>query len=300
MLDIDIPAIRAEAKSRWKREQATRSGLFDIIGQSVPWWVIIIGMGLAALSAAHTAGVFSQLSPVGYAGPFVVEFVLLWAAFSRVVAKAERSSLSSALRVLEALAFVMALIANGIGALDRVSAESGIDTLSFDAILQQFSALPIRTQAGVVVIPLFALFIPVGTWVAGEGIAELLMRGRHAADKLETLWAEVERGELYRAFYEAYLDAGARPVEARRQAAMISTGFIAEVSGVLSVTSDMPRQDSGPKASPKLDKAKQLLSQNPGWHDTSTRELEAQTGISRNVWSEAKREINQNGNGHHQ
>lgn len=293
--EIDIGATRDEAKRRWKQEQITRGGILDTIAQTVPWWVIIIGTGLAALSAGHTAGVFNQLSPVGYLGPFVVEFTLLWAAFSRVVSADEQSRLSKPLRILEALAFTMALIANGVGALDRISAMGGIASLSAATILQQFGGLPIITQAGIVIIPLFALFIPVGTWVAGESIAGLLVRGRKAGERMEAQWAEVERGVLYRAFFEAYVQKGLKPNDAKRQAGLVATGFMQHGQRV-ALSSDSA-VTPGDKPLTKREEARRLLAENPDWHALPLRELEARTGIDHNTWSIAK---STNGNGKHE
>jgi hypothetical protein len=297
-LPLDLAVVRSRAKETWKREQMIRGGILDTIAQTVPWWVVIIGTGMMALSMAHTAGVFNQLSPVGYAGPFVVEFALLWAAFSRVASRAGEGGLSRSLRILETLAFIVALIVNAVGALDRVSAVSGIDTLSFEAITRQFGALPIRTQAAIIVIPLFALFIPIGTLVAGEGIAGLLMRGRKSSDKLEAQWNEVERGVLYRAFFEAYVQAGLKPGEARRQATLTANGFVeAKTSRDTTVTGSDSSDRNRDRSLSKRDEARRLLADNPDLHGLSLRQLEAQTGIDRQSWAVVKSENNHNGNG---
>jgi hypothetical protein len=295
-LPLDLAVVRSRAKETWKREQMIRGGILDTIAQTVPWWVVIIGTGMMALSMAHTAGVFNQLSPVGYAGPFVVEFALLWAAFSRVASRAGEGGLSRSLRILETLAFIVALIVNAVGALDRVSAVSGIDTLSFEAITRQFGALPIRTQAAIIVIPLFALFIPIGTLVAGEGIAGLLMRGRKSSDKLEAQWNEVERGVLYRAFFEAYVQAGLKPGEARRQATLTANGFVEAKAGQDRVGQGGTAVGQLEGQSPsKRDAARRLLAENPDMSGLSLRQLAERTGIDKNVWHAVKSENNHNG-----
>lgn len=195
------------------------------IADSVPWWLIIIAGGLFALSAGHTAGVFNQLSPVGYAGPFVVEFSLLWAAFARVGAKADHTITSLTLRGLEILAFIMAIGANAIGAITHVATQAGISEFSFAKMLAQFGSLPIATQAGIVFTPLFALFVPIGTWVAGEGLATLILKQRTGGGDLEQQWRDVERVELYRAFYSELVNQGMVAVEARRRAESLSAGL---------------------------------------------------------------------------
>lgn len=195
---IDIESIANRRKRQWMIESAKHRSIQERVALTVPWWLIIIAAGLFALSASHTAGVFFQLSSVGYAGPFVVEFALLWAAFGRVTSSRRTSS---AMRVLEVLAFIMALLANGIGSVARVASMAGIDQLSTSAIFAAYGKLPVTTQAYILFVPLFALFIPVGTWVAGEGLASLVMIQRREGSEMEKRWAEVQVPQLAQALY---------------------------------------------------------------------------------------------------
>lgn len=223
LAEIDLNALASKAKAAWMVQAKKSITIQERIAVSIPWWLIIIAGGLFALSAGHTAGVFFQLSPVGYAGPFVVEFSLLWAAFARK-AKTGGASISLALRSLEFLAFVTAIAVNGIGAITRIAERTGIANLSSSALMQQFGTLPLGTQFEIIFVPLFALLIPIGTWVAGEGIASLFLTERRAGSVLEQRWREVEREELRRAFYVVfarYLE----PMDAKQRADLMSAGL---------------------------------------------------------------------------
>lgn len=222
---IDIDTIIERRKRAWMKEARKSISVQERIAVSVPWWLLVIAGGLFGLSASHSVGVFFQLSPLGYFGPFVVEFALLWAAFARQTTKQEGSKTSWMLRTLEALAFVMAIGVNLIGAINRVAELAKIDTFSFDKIVAQFSALPVTTQGVMLFVPLFALFVPIGTWVAGESLAILFLKQRQSGGLMAEKWREVEREELYRAFYAELVGRNVPTVEARRRAESLSAGF---------------------------------------------------------------------------
>lgn len=247
---IDLEQIAARRKHEWMREARKFISIQERIALSVPWWLIIIATGLFALSAGHTAGVFLELSSVGYAGPFVVEFALLWAAFARVNATGK---VSLALRILEVLAFIIAIFVNGIGATTRVAAIAGIGQFSFSAITAQFGALPLATQAILLFVPLFALFIPIGTWVAGEGLADLFLKQRKTGGLLEEKWRDVEAEELRRALYAELIRRGLPNVDAKRTASAMSAsltrgqGHIGQIPSIVDVQRTPPL-DSGMSA----------------------------------------------------
>jgi hypothetical protein len=222
---IDIETVVARRKQVWIKNAKTTISIQERIATSVPWWLIIVATGLFALSASHTAGVFSQLSNIGYAGPFVVEFALLWAAFARVNAKQDHLGISLALRGLEILVFFMAIGANTIGATSRVAMLSGIDSFSFSEIITRYGALPITTQAEILFVLPFGVFIPIGTWVVGEGLAELFLKQRRSGGLLEQKWHEVEREELRRAFYAELISRGMPSIDARRESEKLAAGL---------------------------------------------------------------------------
>ncbi len=224
-LSIDIELVAARRKQRWMSEARGKMSIQDKVALSVPWWLIVIVVALSALSAGHTVGVFNQLSSVGYAAPFAVEFALLWAAFSRVGIGAN-GRVSLPLRVLELLAFVMALLVNAIGAAERVAALSNIGAFSFAQLLTRFGELPFVMQGVIIFIPFFAFFVPVGTWVAGEGLASLILRGRREGSHLDEQWREVARFEVMQALFAELTRRGLSANDAKKHASALSAGYI--------------------------------------------------------------------------
>ncbi len=295
MIDIDIAAVRAEARQRWKQENATGVGLLARVEHSVPWWLIVIAAVMFFLSAPHTASTFGQLTPVfGWAAPLGVEFGLLYGAFRRKRAQQQGLSVPKSLWALEVLLFLTAIIVNGAGALAAVVSAVSIQAMSTADILAQFSSFPATTQVALVLVPIAALIIPIGTSVTGEGLATLVFERTKGEDDLETKWREVEFHVLRKAFFEAYLKAGMRPADAKRQAAMIAAGFIE--SPAVSGSDKLLTTDDKPMT--KRQQARQLLRENPAWKDLPLRDLAERTGIDHNTWSMAKKEFNQNGRHH--
>lgn len=224
--EFNLDLIVARAKEQWQAEAQKRMSIQEKIAVTVPWWLLIIGAGLFALSAGHTVGVFNHLSPVGYAGPFVVEFSLLWAAFARMVARQGKGHVSLALRFLEVIAFIMAIAANGIGAASYIADRTQVAGQSWSSIVQSFGSLPFSTQLELLFVPLFALLIPVGTWATGEGIADLILTGRRVGSVLEQQWKEAEQVVVYRAVY-SQLVRTLSPVDARKRATLMSAALSA-------------------------------------------------------------------------
>lgn len=285
----DIETIITKRKQEWMREAQKRVSIQERVALSVPWWLIIVAASIFALSAAHTAGVFFQLSSVGGVAPFAVEFALLWAAFGRV---SLTGRMSMAVRSLEVLAFIMAVLANGIGAVERVAEIAKINNQSIAQIIEQYGSLPIGTQATLFFVPLFALFIPIGTWVAGEGLAKLFLQQRASGTLLDQRWREVEVIEVYRVLYQVYIQRGTRPVEARKTAMQIAQGM--QVKALPSFVPSVPaEQDSGGDAPvqrgrTKKEIARDLLASHPEWASLSLRDLQDRTGINKNIWAEVK------------
>lgn len=227
--EFDLESIVARAKAQWMVTAKRQVSIQERIALTVPWWLIIIAAGLFALSVGHTVGVFSHLSPIGYAGPFVVEFSLLWAAFARGVARQGKGRISLALQILEIIAFVMAIAANGIGAMSFIAEHTQVSGQSWANIIQSFGLLPVSTQLELLFVPLFALFIPLGTWVAGEGIANLILTERRVGSALEQRWREVEPEITYKAIYLELVKTMSL-VDAKQQASRLSAALSAGVS----------------------------------------------------------------------
>ena len=73
---------------------------------------------------------------------------------------------------------------------------------------------------------LAAFIIPIGTLVAGEGLAALTLERRGGAAPKEFRWREVEFIVVYRAVYVRYLQQGVPDREARGQANAEVRGYL--------------------------------------------------------------------------
>lgn len=224
---LDIEAIRTQAKQRWLKENRKTYSFLDLVERSVPWWLVLIAGVLYALSAPHTAAVFGQLTPVfGWFAPLAVEFGLLYAAFRRKRSKQTGDKMPLAILFLEVLLFVTAILVNGAGSFQAVVTIVGLRDLPLAEIFARFATFPGTTQIALVLVPLAAFIIPIGTGVAGEGLAALVFERDRSRDLLEAEWKEAEREVVRRALY-AELIRRMPLVDARRQAEAMSAGMSA-------------------------------------------------------------------------
>ena len=223
----DIEIIFRQERKRWLREEAPRRSFRDVVAGSVPYWIVIVALVLFGLSAPHTADIFNMLTPGwGYIAPVGVEFGLLYAAFRRRLTKSEGQTLPWTLWAMEILLFLTAILVNGAGAFASVVDATGLADLSFSAIRQGFGGLPATSQAALLMAGLSALIIPIGTLVAGDGLADLTLERREHTDFREQRWKEVEFQVVYRAVYVRYLQQGLPDKEAKKRS-------LAEVRGYL-------------------------------------------------------------------
>lgn len=300
--EIDIGATRDEAKRRWiAQHEVQRGGVLRRIEQSVPWWLVIITIVMLMLSAPHTAAIFDKLTPGwGWSAPFGVEFGILYASFRRKRTKQQGGKESLSLIALQVLLYLIAIVVNGAGAFQAVVSAIGIPDLPFSEISARFGTFPATSQIALSLVIFAALIIPIGTGVTGEGVATLLFERDVEMDER---WRKVEYSELRKAFFEAYLRAGVRPLEAKRQSVITASGFIEQEAPPLALPANVPpsRTEGTEPDKPRTKKvqAKEIFRSNPQYSDLSVRELEARTGIDKNTWSEVKRELSQNGNHHH-
>lgn len=224
---INMEAIYRQERQRWMKEEAPRRSVRDMLTGSVPYWIVLVTLVLYGLSAPHTAGVFDKLTPGwGWIAPVGVEFGLLYAAFRRRLAHAEKEQLHWTLWALEILLFVTAMLVNGAGSFSSVIGAIGLETLSFTAIVEGFGNLPATSQAALVMAVLSAFIIPIGALVAGDGLAILALERRIGNDFQEERWQEVEFTVIYRAVFVRYLQQGIVERDARQRA-------FAEVRGYL-------------------------------------------------------------------
>lgn len=228
----DVKAIRRQARADWERQERHKIAIQERIGQAVPWALVVIAGVFFALSAPHTAGTFDQLTPGwGWVAPIGVELGLLYAAFRRRQAKEAKHRIPAMLRMLEALLFVTAVIVNGAGAFTAAVNSTGLGELPLGQIIDRFGSLPATSQVALTLAPISALIIPIGTSVAGEGVAALIFERRQAGSLLDQRWEAVGAWVEFYALRDAALDNGLSPSEANRWAARI-TGV------VLSTTTD--------------------------------------------------------------
>jgi hypothetical protein len=219
MVSLNIEAIHQSTREQWFKQRARRRSFRQLIEASVPSWIVILACALFALSAPHTTKMFNMITPGwGGAGVLLCEFGLLYIAFRRKTERKVSGKLPRAIWGLEALLFLTAIIVNGSGALIAVVASAGIDTLSADTIIKGLGTMPIVAQVGLVLVPLAALIIPIGTVVAGEGLAAHVLEGKQAKTELDNEWAEVEQLEVYRAAYSYLLKHNVNPRDAQRRA----------------------------------------------------------------------------------
>jgi len=122
------------------------------------------------------------------------------------------------------------MLVNGAGAFTSVVGAVQLERLSFAALVEQFGSLPATNQAALVMARLSAFIIPIGTLVAGDGLALLVLERRHGINLRETQWREVAFVATYRALFVRYLQSEL-PDRAARLKAM------AEVKGYLSAGS---------------------------------------------------------------
>ncbi len=228
---LDMEKIYRQERQRWLREEAPRRSFRDYLADSVPYWIILVALVLYGLSAPHTAGVFDKLTPGwGWIAPIGVEFGLLYSAFRRRLAKAEKHALPWTLWALELLLFLTAMLVNGAGSFSSVIEVVQLNDLSFSAIAEQFGHLPATSQAALVMAVLSAFIIPIGALVAGEGLAALALERRERTDQRDELWLETEFTVVYRAVYVRYMQQGIAEREARQRAYTEVRGYLGKGS----------------------------------------------------------------------
>jgi hypothetical protein len=187
----------------------------------------------------HTSNIFNMLTPGwGFIAPIGVEFGLLYSAFRRRLMKSEGSTLSWALWAMEILLFTTAILVNGAGSFVYVVEANGLVTLSFSAILGGFGELPATSQAALIMAGLSAFIIPIGTLVAGDGLADLALEQRDTTNFREQQWQEAEFTVIYRAMFVRYLGQRLTDEEAKKRALTEVRGYLG--SGQLPQFGDCP------------------------------------------------------------
>ncbi len=244
---LNMEAIYRQERQRWMKEEAPRKSVRDGIAESVPYWIILVALVLFGLSAPHTADVFDKLTPGwGWLAPIGVEFGLLYTAFRRRLINVAKQTLPWTLWALEILLFLTAMLVNGAGSFTSVVAATQLDRLSFAAIIEGFGHLPATSQAALIMAGLSAFIIPIGTLVAGDGLAALALEQRTGNDYREQRWQEVEFTVIYRAMFVRYMQQGLQERDARQRAFTEVKGYLGRgnPSGVRLLSTRTDKADS--------------------------------------------------------
>lgn len=317
----DVTMVRARARATWEEQERQRMGIQETIGASVPWWLILIAIVFWLLSAPHTAATFDRLTPGwGWVAPVGVEFGLLYAAFRRKQAKDGKQGVHWTLIALEILLFVTAILVNGAGSFISVAETSGLQKLSVSQLRDQFGALPAGSQVALGLVPLAAFIIPIGTSVAGEGLAQLILE-RRTGGILEQRWRLVSAEIEFVALRDEAVRMGVSPGRATAWAMKLtggvnitaSTGASTRLSieapkltdKVDNLDARIDKMDAGNGQRRKRDpwareKAKEYLQTHPEAVHMTARALGKELGISHEVANQVLREVRQMDNGQRQ
>lgn len=276
---MNIEALHAQAKANWKASQQKQKGTLALIEASIPYWVILLAVGLLVLSAPHTAEIFNRLSPwAGVFAPLVIEFGLLFTALRRKYDRAAKVSTSKTFQILEGLCFVSAMIVNAAGAFVWVASGAGLEKLPLGEMVSQWSTLPALSQVSLILVVFNALMIPIGTVVAGEAVAALIFERSHGNDELETAWKAVELEQIYRTIFQQLISEGLTPSRAQKKAASLARStlqVVKQTSSASSSSSDFSSLNQTGQADSyvSIPEMVLLLRENPDWLNLSERQL---------------------------
>lgn len=262
---MDAAAVRRKAHADWEKQARASVPISERIGSSVPYWLILVFGGIVVLSASHTITILSILSAwdgrlIGSAGVISIEFGTLYASFRkkqlelRGIAKKHMGSIIGFSR----LVFFTALFINVAGSVIEATKQTSISTLSAGEAWQQFSRLPLATQAAVIVSIMIGFFIPKGLEIAGEGMAALFLEREASGDWLERQWARVKQQVEYEAIRDTAVRLGAKPNDAARFAWSLVKDDRRPSASVLPKADELPdkadkpdgRSDGQPDANP--------------------------------------------------
>lgn len=216
----DVKQVRDAARDEWFQRQHGMLSIQERIDRSIPWWILIFAGVFFLLSIPHTMNVFDQITPTwGKAAPLAIEFGLLYGSFTRK--KARRWSWQ--LILFEVFLFVIAVIVNGAGSFAAaVKTAPGMDQMSLMELWNQYPSLPALNQIALLLVPLAALIIPIGTVVAGDGLAALALERRDSGNLIEQQWVKECPMVEFEALRDAAIAEGITPGRATRWAESIA------------------------------------------------------------------------------
>jgi len=293
----NVAEVRATARATWEQRASKHLSLTDRVDQTVSWWLVAIALVFFLLSAPHTARVFNMLTPyLGYVAPIGVEFGLLFVAYHRKRAQVARVRVSATIWTLAGLLFATSIIVNGAGSFVAVvDANKTLQDLSLSALLGRFGGLPAKNQVALVLVPIAALIIPIGTVVAGEGLAALFLERKQTGGLLDERWQLVSAEVEYLALRDAAISQGIPPGKAARWAAQIS-GYGRPIHLEVKDTGrqpDIKRTDVEPRSGQTYTKrmdarsaVRDYLEDHPDAAELSVRSLAGQVGVGKSAAAE--------------
>lgn len=284
----DIAQVHIKERQRWLKAEAPRRSAADWLGILSPYFILVVAIVGYAISAPHTSSVLDLLTPgVGWLAPVGIELYLYYAAFKRHELELRGEKLPPLLKRLRWLMFATAILTNFAGALDTVVSRVGLQNLSGEDIWNKFRSLPVTTQVALIMVVIMAFVVPIAMEVAGKGIADLVYSPR-AAGLREQRWLEVERRQVYRAYYEDLRHRGVEAEQAKATAQAEVQAYFTYVRGPATSPSDRKLNAKPKKAEndSKLETVKAFIKANPDIERRSIRPLQkrlAEHGIKASV-----------------
>lgn len=225
----NVTEVRRGAREDWEKQFRRQLTIQELIQESVPWWLVIVAAVFFGLSVPHTIAIFDKITPdVGKIAPLGLEFGLLYAAFQY-----RRGERSAFLLILEVLLFATSIIVNGAGSLKAVvESTEDIQGLSTAELIRQIGDLPATSQVALVLVPIAAIIIPIGTVVAGSGLAALALEFRAHGNLMAAQWEQEQQDVEFMALRDAAINMGHTPYRANKWAAqVVQLDMSGQVSG---------------------------------------------------------------------
>lgn len=227
----NVAEVRRKARDDWERRQRKRQSRIEKISRTIDFWIVLFVLSFVALSVPHTVRVFNLITPVWGTLAFIgLELGLLYRSFRGKIAIKRDEPLPVSLRGLAWLLFVTLILANGVGAFIAVAEHhEALSGLSLAALFKAWPDLPAQSQLALILVPIAAILIPVGTIAGGEGLAALFLDAREEGDPLDELWAGVARDVEYLALRDAMIAMDNTPARSKKWAAEVVDRPVAPV-----------------------------------------------------------------------
>jgi hypothetical protein len=219
----NVTEVRDQARARWEKRQKKRRTRLERLAGSIDLWIVLIVLSFVLLSIPHTMTVFDMITPTLGKTAFIgLELGLLYRAFRGRMAKQRNEAMPAALTQLARLLFVALVMANGVGAFIAIAdAHEELESKTIQDIFSDYGQFPADVQIALMLVPIAALMIPIGTIVGGEGLAALVLEMREVGDPLQVRWADVQQDIEFMALRDAAINAGATPKQAIRWASSV-------------------------------------------------------------------------------